>query len=79
MYEATGESTHTAMAGVVKAIQELGIQEGRIGVLFADSTRNYMSKFMDDDWMASQGFKSEAFVESTKPENKGLFAKLFGC
>ena len=54
-----GGSCGAAMAGVVKAIEELGIQEGRVGVLFADSTRNYMSKFLDDDWMAANGFPTE--------------------
>merc|ERR1712070_1368793 len=74
-----GGSCGATMAGAYKFIKQENIGAGKtVGVLFADSSRNYMSKFMDDDWMASQGFKSEAFVESTKPENKGLFAKLFG-
>merc|ERR1712060_433897 len=63
----------------------------RVGVLFADSSRNYMSKFMDDNWMEANGFKTEDFVGTTKEaglfdkkfsgkpaEEKGFFAKLFG-
>lgn len=31
----------------------------RVGVLFADSSRNYISKFMNDEWLQSNGFKVE--------------------
>merc|ERR1712050_827025 len=72
-----GGSCGATMAGAYKFIRENNIGAGkRVGVLFADSSRNYMSKFMDDDWMADNGFKPEAFVSSTK--EKGLFARLFG-
>ena len=37
------------MAGAYKFIKENNIGAGKtMGVLFADSSRNYMSKFMDD-------------------------------
>ena len=51
-----GGSCGSVMVGAVKAIKELGITEGRVCVLFPDSTRNYMSKFLDDIWMEDQGF-----------------------
>jgi cystathionine beta-synthase len=74
-----GGSCGATMAGAYKFIQQEKIGAGKtVGVLFADSSRNYMSKFMDDDWMKKEGFKIDEIVESTKPENKGLFAKLFG-
>jgi len=71
-----GGSCGATMAGAYKFIKEQNIGAGkRVGVLFADSSRNYMSKFMDDDWMVSQGFKTEDFVDTTV--EKGLFAKKF--
>lgn len=56
-----GGSAGSCMAGAVKAIRQLGITEGRVCVLFADSTRNYMSKFLDDAWMNEKGFPLETF------------------
>merc|ERR1712194_916339 len=37
--------------------------------------RNYMSKFMDDDWCAKEGFNMEEILRSTRV--KGYFAKLY--
>merc|ERR1740121_1118281 len=72
-----GGSCGATMAGAYRFIKEHNIGAGkRVGVLFADSSRNYMSKFMDDDWLAKEGFKADEIVKSTK--EKGLFAKLFG-
>jgi len=72
-----GGSCGATMAGAYKFIKENNIGAGKtVGVLFADSSRNYMSKFMDDDWMKAEGFKVDDIVQSTK--EKGLFAKLFG-
>ena len=56
-----GGSCGAAVAGAVKAISELKIDQGRVCVLFADSTRNYMSKFLDDAWMDEQGFDTEVW------------------
>jgi cystathionine beta-synthase len=72
-----GGSCGATMAGAYKFIRENNIGAGkRVGVLFADSSRNYMSKFMDDDWMSKEGFKTDSIVDSTK--EKGFFAKMFG-
>merc|ERR1712176_1570213 len=72
-----GGSCGATMAGAYRFIKEHNIGAGkRVGVLFADSSRNYMSKFMDDDWLAKEGFKADEIVQTTK--EKGLFAKLFG-
>ena len=47
-----GGSSGTAMAGALMAIKELNIGEGkRVVILFPDSVRNYMTKFINNDWM----------------------------
>merc|ERR1712050_632299 len=46
-----GGSCGSTMAGAYRFIRENQIGAGkRVAVLFADSTRNYMSKFLCDDW-----------------------------
>merc|ERR1719145_164414 len=72
-----GGSCGATMAGAYKFIKEHNIGKGkRVAVLFADSSRNYMSKFMDDDWMSSNGFNMQEITKTTN--EKGFFAKLFG-
>jgi len=72
-----GGSCGATMAGAYKFIRENNIGAGkRVGVLFADSSRNYMSKFMDDDWCSNNGFNMKEIVKTT--EEKGFFRKLFG-
>jgi len=56
-----GGSAGSCMAGALKAIKELGIKQGRVCVLFSDSTRNYMSKFLDDAWMEEKGFPTDVY------------------
>lgn len=52
-----GGSSGSAMAAAVKMAQEL--KEGqRCVVILADSVRNYMSKFLSDEWMCEKGFFS---------------------
>lgn len=47
-----GGSCGATMAGAHQFIKDNNIGKGkRVVVLFADSTRNYMSKFLDDKWM----------------------------
>jgi len=72
-----GGSCGATMAGAYKFIRENNIGAGkRVCVLFADSSRNYMSKFMDDGWLANNGFKTEDVTKCT--QEKGFFAKFFG-
>merc|ERR1719161_1491701 len=72
-----GGSCGATMAGAYRFMKEHNIGKGkRVGVLFADSSRNYMSKFLEDEWIKAEGFNVEEIVKSTK--EKGLFAKLFG-
>lgn len=55
-----GGSSGTAMAGALKAIKDLNIGEGkRVVVVFPDSVRNYMTKFINNDWMYENGFITE--------------------
>jgi cystathionine beta-synthase len=55
-----GGSSGTAMAAAVKVIKELNIGEGkRVVVLLPDSIRNYMTKFINNDWMYENGFITE--------------------
>lgn len=55
-----GGSSGTAMAAAVKLIKELNLGEGkRVVVLLPDSIRNYMTKFINNDWMYENGFLTE--------------------
>lgn len=56
-----GGSCGSAMAGAMQAIEQLGITSGRMVVMFPDSTRNYMSKFLDDAWMTQKGFPLDTY------------------
>jgi len=52
-----GGSCGSAIWGVHKYIKEKGLGKGdRVVCLFADASRNYMSKFLDDNWMTQNGF-----------------------
>lgn len=55
-----GGSCGSTMAGAYRFIRENNIGKGkRVGVLFADGARNYMSKFLADDWMVEHGFMEQ--------------------
>merc|ERR1712151_283433 len=72
-----GSSCGSTMAGAYRFIKENGVGAGkRVAVLFADSSRNYMSKMMDDDWIKKTGFDPEITVRAAT--EKGFYAKQFG-
>merc|ERR1719436_1902397 len=72
-----GSSCGSTMAGAYRFIKENNIgKDKRVGVLFADSSRNYMSKMMDDDWIVKTGFDLEPILRAV--HEKGFFAKHFG-
>ncbi|KAJ9625140.1 cystathionine beta-synthase [Taxawa tesnikishii (nom. ined.)] len=49
-----GGSSGSAMAACVKAIMELGLgKDDTVVVILPDSIRSYLSKFVDDDWLAA--------------------------
>ena len=53
-----GGSSGTALAGAMKFVKDL--PEGkRVVVLLPDSIRNYMTKFLSNDWMYEHGFMTE--------------------
>ncbi|XP_034088298.1 cystathionine beta-synthase b isoform X2 [Gymnodraco acuticeps] len=61
-----GGSSGSAMAAAVKMAQQL--EEGqRCVVILADSVRNYMSKFLNDNWMCEKGFLSPKEPMDLKP------------
>ncbi|XP_071332830.1 cystathionine beta-synthase b isoform X2 [Trachinotus anak] len=61
-----GGSSGSAMAAAVKMAQQL--EEGqRCVVILADSIRNYMSKFLRDEWMCEKGFLSLETSMDHKP------------
>ena len=56
-----GGSSGCAMSAAMRLIKELNIGEGkRVVVLLPDSVRNYITKFINNDWMYENGFISEA-------------------
>ncbi len=55
-----GGSSGSAMAAAMKFIKENNIGEGkRCVVLFPDNIRNYITKFINDDWMYEHDLMSE--------------------
>jgi cystathionine beta-synthase len=63
-----GGSSGTAMSAAVQAAKELKPGQ-RCVVILPDSVRNYMTKFLNDDWMRQHGFTDEKFEEESF-ENK---------
>ncbi|KAG9320760.1 hypothetical protein KVV02_005289 [Mortierella alpina] len=64
-----GGSSGTAVAAAIEAAKELGPGK-RCVVLLPDSVRNYMTKFLNDDWMKTNGFTDQAMVQ--EQESKKL-------
>lgn len=49
-----GGSSGSAMAAMVRAVKDMGMGKGDVVVVvLPDSIRNYLSKFVDDDWLAA--------------------------
>merc|ERR1719428_1063640 len=73
-----GGSCGATMAGAYRFIREHKIgADKRVVVLFADGARNYMSKFIDDDWMTANGFNVDDVNKAVNV--KGEYAKIFKC
>merc|ERR1719265_2072026 len=73
-----GGSCGATMAGAYRFIREHKIgADKRVVVLLADGARNYMSKFIDDDWMTANGFNVEDVNKAVN--GKGEYAKIFKC
>merc|ERR1719145_264295 len=72
-----GSSCGSTMAGAYRFIKEHKIgKDKRVAVLFADSSRNYMSKMMDDEWIKKTGFDVEPIHRAVN--EKGFYANHFG-
>lgn len=67
-----GGSSGSAMYGVLQAAKELKKGQ-RCVVLFADSIRNYLGKFVDPNWMIEKGFEQGEIV---RPTYESLQAQL---
>jgi len=64
-----GGSSGSAMSAALKAIKDFGLgPDQRCVVLLPDSVRNYMSKFLNDDWMVKFGFTDKASEAKQKKE-----------
>ncbi|KAL1858981.1 cystathionine beta-synthase [Diaporthe australafricana] len=49
-----GGSSGSAMAAMVRGVQDLGLgEDDTVVVVLPDSIRSYLSKFADDDWLAA--------------------------
>jgi len=71
-----GSSCGSTMAGAYRFIKENNIGKGkRVAVLLADSSRNYMSKMMCDEWITKTGFDVETMHKAVN--EKGFYAKHF--
>merc|ERR1712241_1447173 len=65
-----GGSCGATMAGAYRFIKENNIgADKRVAVLFADSSRNYMSKFLDDAWMEKEGFNTSDVTNCPKVDS----------
>merc|ERR1712032_584665 len=72
-----GGSCGATVAGALRFIKENKIGAGkRVGVLLADSSRNYMSKLLDDSWLEQNGFNLEDVNRSVN--EKGFYAERYG-
>jgi len=73
-----GGSCGATMAGAYRFIRENKIgADKRVVVLLADGARNYMSKFIDDDWMTANGFNVDDINKAVNV--KGEYDKIFKC
>ncbi|KAF9162414.1 hypothetical protein DFQ26_003568 [Actinomortierella ambigua] len=64
-----GGSSGTAVAAAVHAAKELGPGK-RCVVLLPDSVRNYMTKFLNDGWMQTNGFTDQTSLASEAESKK---------
>jgi len=64
-----GGSSGSAMVAAIKAAKEFNLgPDDRVVVLLPDSVRNYMTKFLNDDWMVNFGFTDPVTEARAKEE-----------
>ena len=61
-----GGSSGTAVAAAIKVARDLPADK-RVVVLLPDGVRNYMTKFLDDEWMENRNFD---YPSRKEPENQ---------
>lgn len=72
-----GGSGGSALCGTLSAVKKLGLDSTkRVVVILPDSVRNYMTKFISDDWMLVHGFMDPQETEYYKKEGKNETIKL---
>lgn len=66
-----GGSSGTALAAAFKYVKDHPelTEKDTIVVLFPDSIRSYLTKFADDEWMRSNGFKIESSTSAANEED----------
>lgn len=79
-----GGSSGSAVVGAIDAAKKAGLKKGhRVVVILADGVRNYMTKFLSDQWMEDRGFpipieekinlvSGSELLSSTNSLSKGL-------
>jgi len=70
-----GGSSGAAMHACLLAAARLGKGQ-RVVVLLPDSTRNYMSKFLSDEWMVEKGFEPASLLTRSSEASNHLMALL---
>lgn len=63
-----GGSSGSALQAALEVAKDL-TEDDVVVVVFPDSIRSYLSKFADDEWMKTNGFKVEENDESTKSDD----------
>lgn len=66
-----GGSSGSAMVAAMKVAKDLKENQTCV-VIFPDGVRNYMSKFIDDQWMADRGFLTKKAIK-TRNKNRPFF------
>jgi cystathionine beta-synthase len=68
-----GGSSGGAMHAAIQIAKELP-KDKRVVVIFVDSVRNYMTKFLNDDWMLENGFTEQEEYDK-KYFNEDIYGK----
>lgn len=64
-----GGSSGSALAGALKYAKKLS-ENDTVVVVFPDSIRSYLTKFVSDDWMISNGFQLDPTITDSKQKFK---------
>ena len=74
-----------AIVAALRAARKFKLGGGtRVVVIFPDSIRNYLSKFVQDDWMVDHGFmtgsdvKRDIFTEGARSVDPARLPKAVG-